>query len=397
LPFLFFKQNLSNFAFIRVFLENINFTLEYGIRTTASVVTQRLRLETPVRKRRFFVSISRKLRKRVIRNLLLISNVTIFLAVFAFFIHNSTASQAIVLDTSNPTQSATLSDPLDQLSSSEIAAQVAGMTGITEKTAVTNLSESENANLNITPADNQILSKPQVLATAIKSREDIVHYIVQSGDTISSLAVKFGVTSNSIIWSNGLTSYSSLSAGESLYIPPVNGVVYIVKSGDTATSLAQSYKSNSAQITSFNDDEISGLVKGQRIVIPNGQIQVAAPTSYYTFDAEYDGNGYDFGYCTWFVATQIAVPSNWGNASSWAYYAALSGWTVRSTPTVGAIAQTPYVDYGQGHVAIVTAVSADGSQIEFKDMNNYGDGGGWDRIGYSTWQPTSLFPNYITH
>jgi len=45
-----------------------------------------------------------------------------------------------------------------------------------------------------------------------------------------------------------------------------------------------------------------------------------------------------------------------GNASSWAYYAVLSGWTVSSSPQVGAIAQTSYAAGGEGHVAVVDAV-----------------------------------------
>ena len=180
-----------------------------------------------------------------------------------------------------------------------------------------------------------------------------------------------------------------------MVIPPVNGIVYIVKAGDTPASLATKFASNAAQIIAFNDAEINGLIPGETIVIPGGQVQAAAAPTY-NFYAQYGSNGYDFGYCTWYVASQIAVPSNWGNASSWAYYARLSGWNVSSTPTVGAIAQNTYVDGGQGHVAIVVGISADGSQVEIKDMNDYGDGGGWDRVGEG-WVSTSSFNNYITN
>jgi surface antigen len=110
----------------------------------------------------------------------------------------------------------------------------------------------------------------------------------------------------------------------------------------------------------------------------------------------YGFNGYDFGFCTWYVATQVSVPGNWGNASSWAYYARLSGWNVGSTPTVGSIAQTARAAGGEGHVAMVEGVSPDGSQIEIRDMNNYGDGGGFDRVG-SGWVSASAFQNFISH
>ncbi len=106
----------------------------------------------------------------------------------------------------------------------------------------------------------------------------------------------------------------------------------------------------------------------------------------------YGFNGYDYGFCTWYVASQIAVPSNWGNASSWSYYASISGWSVSSTPSVGAIAQTPYAAGGEGHVAIVDAVN--GNLIKYRDMNGLA---GWGAVGYSGWVSASTFPNYISH
>ena len=239
-------------------------------------------------------------------------------------------------------------------------------------------------------ADN-IISKPQVTQTALKSRDDITTYVVQPGDSVASIANKFGVTSDSILWSNNLEG--SVMAGQKLVIPPVNGIVYTVKSGDTPASLAQKFQANEDQIIAYNDAELSGLYTGEQIIIPNG---VEPSENIYTADwiPTYGSNGYDYGYCTWYVASVIAVPSNWGNAATWAYYAAQSGWNVSSVPTVGAIAQTPYAAGGEGHVAIVDAVSADGTQIKYSDMNGLA---GWGRIGYSGWVSASTFPNYIAH
>ena len=207
-----------------------------------------------------------------------------------------------------------------------------------------------------------------------------------------------------LLWSNSLSG-NVLNAGETLYIPPINGIVYSVKPGDTPASLAQKYNANSADIISFNNAEISGLTTGDQIVIPNGNDDVATlsgESGYsnanfaYGYTPIYGSNGYDYGYCTWYVASQISVPSNWGNASSWATYAGLTGWTVSPIPAVGAIAQTPYAAGGEGHVAIVRQVSANGSEVYINDMNNYGDGGGFGKVG-GGWVPASLFPNYITH
>ncbi len=63
-----------------------------------------------------------------------------------------------------------------------------------------------------------------------------------------------------------------------------------------------------------------------------------------------------------------------------------------TTPQVGAIAQTALAAGGEGHVAIVTAVSPDGSQIQFKDMNGLA---GWGRVGQSGWVSASTYQHYI--
>lgn len=336
--------------------------------------------------------------KRTFRYLAVGSNV-VLLAIVLFVVVGNSSSQTVAQSIAVPTStSSSLSNPLDQLSSADIAVSIANMAYLPEATAVKNQAESVNAELAVAPAESVVLTKPQVIDTALKSRQDITSYTTVSGDTVASVATKFNITSDSILWSNNLSSGTSLQAGVKLTIPPINGIVYTVKSGDTAQSLAATYSANATQITEFNDAEISGLQAGEQIVIPNGQQAVVTPsfgglTPGGAFYATYGSNGYDPGYCTWYVASQIPVPSNWGDASSWAYYAALSGWTVSSTPSVGAIAQTADAAGGQGHVAIVDAVSADGSQIEITDMNGVA---GYDRVG-TAWQATSRYQHFITH
>ncbi len=343
-------------------------------------------------------------RRRTIRLTLLVGNV-IVLAVIALLVVQNAKSGAAVKPVTLEGSAAlnpAVANPLDQLSSADIALTVAQLSDLPETTAVANQAQSQAANLAIISNSDDVLTKPQVVATALKSRADIQDYVTQAGDTVASLAAKFGVTSNSILWSNGLSG-NALAAGVHLVIPPVNGIVYTIKAGDTPASLAQKYDAGESQIVAYNDAEISGLQVGEQIIIPNATMPVSTP-SHASFSAGfpwgsgpiYGYNGYDFGFCTWFVATQISVPSNWGNASSWAYYARLSGWNVSSAPQVGAIAQTPYAAGGEGHVAVVDGVSADGSMIHVKDMNNYGDGGGFDRVG-SAWVSASTYPNYITH
>lgn len=330
-------------------------------------------------------------RRKFIRYGIITGNVVLLLAVAVFIMSNRSASQTIRSSTLNgaTTAASSLSTPLDQLSSAQIALTAAQMTSLPETTAIRNQADSDNLLLAVVPNDSTALSKPQVVATAEKSKHDIIHYVTVAGDTVSSLSAKFNITPSSIRWSNNISG-DALTAGTNLVIPPVNGVVYTVKAGDTPSSLATRYSADANLIIVYNDAEVSGLTPGEQILIPNGTI--APKISIVSFTAAYGGNGYDYGYCTWYVANRIAVPTNWGNANTWALYAKLSGWTVSSAPIAGAIAQTSRG--WEGHVAVVEAVSADGTMIKYSDMNGVA---GWGRVGYSDWVPASTFEHYIYH
>ncbi len=337
-------------------------------------------------------------RRRVIRYSLIAANVAILVAVVSFVALSSRSNHSVA--SALPTKSGV--NPVDGLTSYDIAANVAKLTSLPESTAINNQAQSAKVALAVSASDTNVIAKPQIVTTALKSRKDIHSYVAVSGDTVTSIAQKFGVTSDSIRWSNNLSS-DTVSLGAKLTIPPVNGIVYSVKAGDTVQTLAATYKANVDQIVAYNDAEIAGIQLGEQIIIPNGQIEaVAAPAPFRGaginlsrnvrsgFIATYGSNGYDPGWCTWYVAARISIPTNWGNANSWAYYAAQSGWTVSSVPRIGSILQTSRGF--AGHVGIVEDVSADGSQIKYSDMNGIA---GFNQVGYSGWVPASTYEHYI--
>lgn len=347
-------------------------------------------------------SLKRKpVRRRLVRYGLVAANVVVLGVVATLVVTSSHGGNALSATTvaSNTNAAA---NPVDGLTAYQIASNVARMANLPESTAITNQAQSAEVSVAVSASDTSFAAKPQIVATALKSREDIQEYIAQSGDTIASIAQKFGITTNSVQWSNNITG-TTVNAGTKLAIPPINGIVYTVQSGDTVQGLATKFSAQAAQIVAYNDAEISGIAAGEQILIPNGQVQTVAAATTNAFGGSssitnlvsgsytptYGNNGYDFGTCTWYVASQISVPSNWGNADTWAYYAALSGWNVSSTPTVGAIAQTSGMS-AWGHVGIVTGVSGD--TITVTDMNDpY-----WDRVTTHTF-PVSEFQHYITH
>ncbi len=350
------------------------------------------------------------MRRRLVRTGFLVSNLVVLVAIVAFVIQNPRTGG--MKSVANAVSNAPAANPLDQLSSADIALTVARMNSLPESTAITSQAISQSVELTQAPATNNVVTKPQVVATALKSRADIKSYTTQDGDTLTSLATKFGVTSDSIRWSNALGVGDTVIINQKLSIPPVTGIVYTVVTGDTVDSVASKFKASTEKITAFNDAEINGLKPGEQIIIPDGIIVpvVAAPVyaskaasasgasstnrASFSFGGGplYGSNGYDYGYCTWYVANRIGVPSNWGNAYTWDNLAPLSGWSVSSVPQVGAVAQTDFGASGLGHVAVVEAVSDDGSMIKYSDMNGLS---GFGRVGYSDWVATSHFQHYI--
>jgi surface antigen len=285
--------------------------------------------------------------------------------------------------------------PLDQLSSANIALTIARMSNLPETVAITNQADSEDVAVSQAATENSVISsKPQVIAASSTSVKDIKTYVVVAGDTIASIASKFGVTSESIRWSNNLTG-STVSAGTQLVIPPVNGIVYTVSAGESADTIATKFSADKAKLVAFNDAELTGFVAGQRIVVPGGTKAAPRSTAVFTasvssvrsLKAVYGYNGYDYGYCTWYVASVRSIPVGLGNAATWGVRAKAMGLETGTTPRKGAAVVTS--TSGAGHVAYVEAVNDDGT-IWVSEMNSRGQvsmtdsspAGGWGRRDY---------------
>ncbi|HXH26348.1 MAG TPA: LysM peptidoglycan-binding domain-containing protein, partial [Candidatus Acidoferrum sp.] len=259
------------------------------------------------------------------------------------------------------------------------------------------LSISLNAKTEMDQTDNDRLNKPQLINQT--GRDNVTQYTVQNGDTVQSIAAKFHISDDTVRWASNLTS-DNLKAGQNLTILGTSGVIYTVKAGDTVQTLADKYKSDSSRIVAFNNLELTGLNAGQKIIIPDGILPtnerpgyVAPRSSYYSFSSAprvgaYSGNGYAYGYCTYYAYNRRAaigrpIGGNWGNAATWAYYARQDGYRVDHSPEVGAVMQTEggwggYTYFG--HVGVVENVNGDGT-IRVSEMNATL---GWNAVDYRT-------------
>lgn len=90
----------------------------------------------------------------------------------------------------------------------------------------------------------------QVLkVTGTASTEDT--YYVQSGDTLSGIASKFGTTVNALVSRNGISNPNVISVGQKIYLSGSTST-YTVQSGDNLSSIASSHGTTVDSLVSKN-------------------------------------------------------------------------------------------------------------------------------------------------
>ena len=163
--------------------------------------------------------------------------------------------------------------PLDVLSSSDIARSLANLARFREVSWV-EIQAYNSRTLTADVGGLPVVAKPAVINSTIRTRHDILQYVVSPNDTVFSLANYFSVSAASIRLSNGLEG-NSLTAGETILIPPpgLNGIAYLVEEGDTLTTLTNAYNFSSAGMLSFNDLEADEpLPLGEFIFLPHANL-----------------------------------------------------------------------------------------------------------------------------
>jgi len=132
----------------------------------------------------------------------------------------------------------------------------------------------QNSLVSISPP---IMVTPQVLGALMEAsdyewtQKEITEYVVESGDTLSSIAKQFNISLDTLLWANDLSSSSLLKIGQKLVILPTSGVIYHVKNGDTLSGIATTYKSTTEKIIVFNNLSAEGdIYTGDILIVPDG-------------------------------------------------------------------------------------------------------------------------------
>ncbi|HFH8428678.1 TPA: peptidoglycan hydrolase PcsB [Streptococcus agalactiae] len=141
----------------------------------------------------------------------------------------------------------------------------------------------------------------------------------------------------------------------------------------TATSSATTVAKTTATATNepkvTQPSVVTKAVEAPKAVVSSTPRAVSKPVV-----RSYDSsNTYPMGQCTWGAKSMASWVGNyWGNANQWGASARAAGYSVGTTPRVGAVAVWPYDGGGYGHVAVVTSV-ANNSSIQVMESNYAGN------------------------
>jgi murein DD-endopeptidase MepM/ murein hydrolase activator NlpD len=110
------------------------------------------------------------------------------------------------------------------------------------------------------------------------TRQGVIKYSIVSGDSIFSIASSYGLKPESLIWANDDYFHGNptvtLSIGDVLNIPPVDGVLYEWKDGDTLKDVAYDFGTTVQKIVAWPSNRLDAsdpvVEAGVTLVIPGG-------------------------------------------------------------------------------------------------------------------------------
>lgn len=186
-----------------------------------------------------------------------------------------------------------------------------------------------------------------------KPRDQTITYTIQKGDTLSTIAEKFSVSVDTIKWANDIKR-DTVTAGDTLKIPPVTGLVVKVNEGDTVYSLAKKYKTDAQKIVNFPFNDFSDLDTfalnvGQTLIVPDGVMPSAAPVARPRFSVSQLSAG---------GTGQFAWPTTGGISQYPIWYHMAFDIANPSAPPItaaggGTVILVQYLSYGYGRHAII--------------------------------------------
>ncbi|HPL82035.1 MAG TPA: LysM domain-containing protein, partial [Anaerolineaceae bacterium] len=95
------------------------------------------------------------------------------------------------------------------------------------------------------PTATRVTEEPtEVVVVTAEPRTEVITHVIQEGETITEIADKYGIWPDTIIWANRYeqgTNVLEYTAGESIFILPVNGAYHKWFAGEGLNGVAKYY------------------------------------------------------------------------------------------------------------------------------------------------------------
>lgn len=134
-----------------------------------------------------------------------------------------------------------------------------------------------SGNILVSDEDGYLVKvNPQTDEASRIGMTDYAVHTIESGETLSAIAAKYGVKVETIMWENNIGNANSVRIGQTLLIPPVNGISYKVTNGDTLDKIAKKYNVPAEKIIAQNNIVDNVIQKGQTLFLPDARPIVPA-------------------------------------------------------------------------------------------------------------------------
>ena len=236
------------------------------------------------------------------------------------------------------------------------------------------MTTSASADDSVQPTSSWRAKTVEDVQTAVQAAGDT--YVVQAGDTLSTIASATALTTDEIAAANGISDVHFILVGQEIKLT----ADAVVASEAPVEEAAAEETAPVAEVAPVEEAvvEQAPVVEEAAVEAPVAEAPVInAPSapSYNTDMTAVPGNSYYAGQCTWYVKNTLSWVGNyWGNANQWAASAAAAGRLVDTNPTVESVAVfMPGVAGASsyGHVAVVTGVN--GGMVTISEMNAQGE------------------------
>lgn len=109
--------------------------------------------------------------------------------------------------------------------------------------------------------------------TVASSKPSPVKHQVRQGESLWSIAKQYNIDVSSLVHLNQLKKNRFIRSGQTLLIPPGNGIYYHVAPGESLWEICQRYRVRQNDVLSHNDLSDPGLIlAGQRLFLPNARV-----------------------------------------------------------------------------------------------------------------------------